>query len=86
LFWCRTKRTDQSRLFQKVATDQFGHYLLRGIVPGDYKIFSWDEVEDGAWEDPDFLRTSEDRGQMISVEEGDTKTAAIVIIGTKVSE
>ncbi len=77
---------DQSRLFQKVATDQFGHYLLRGIVPGDYKIFSWDEVEDGAWEDPDFLRTSEDRGQMISVEEGDTKTAAIVIIGTKVSE
>ena len=55
-------------------------------MPGDYKIFSWDEVEDGAWEDPDFLRTSEDRGQMISVEEGDTKTAAIVIIGTKVSE
>jgi len=77
---------DQSRLFQKAATDQFGHYLLRGVVPGDYKIFSWDEVEDGAWEDPDFLRTFEDRGQKISVEEGDAKTADIVTIRTKVSQ
>ena len=79
-------RRDQSRLFQKAATDQLGHYLLKGIVPGDYKIFSWDEVEDGAWEDPDFLRTFEDRGQKVSVEEGDTKTLDIVTIRTKVSE
>jgi hypothetical protein len=77
---------DQPRLFQKAATDQFGHYLLRGIVPGDYKIFSWDEVEDGAWEDPDFLRTFEGRGQKISVEEADTKTMDIVTIRTRVSE
>jgi len=76
---------DQSRLFQKAAPDQFGHYLLRGIAPGDYKVFSWDEVEDGAWEDPDFLRTFEDRGQKVSVEEGDTKTLDIVTIG-KASE
>ena len=76
---------DQSRLFQKAAPDQFGHYLLRGIAPGDYKVFSWDEVEDGAWEDPDFLRTFEDRGQKVSLEEGDTKTLDIVTIG-KASE
>jgi hypothetical protein len=77
---------DQSGLYQRAATDRFGHYLLRGIVPGDYKIFSWDEVEDGAWEDPDFLRAFEDRGQKISVEEGDTKTLDIVTIRTKASE
>jgi len=77
---------DQSRLFQKAATDQFGHYLLRGIVPGDYKIFSWNEVEDGAWEDPDFLRTFEDRSQKISVQDADTKTVDIVTIRTKVAE
>ncbi len=55
-------------------------------MAGDYKIFSWDEVEDGAWEDPDFLRAFEDRGQKISVEEGDTKTLDIVTIRTKASE
>jgi len=79
-------RRDQSRLFQKAATDQYGHYLLRGIAPGDYKIFCWDDVEDGAWEDPDFLRASEDRGQKISVQEGDAKISDIVAIRTKGSE
>src|SRR5439155_436723 len=69
-----------------VLRDVFdGTYRLRGIAPGDYKVFSWDEVEDGAWEDPDFLRTFEDRGQKVSVEEGDTKTLDIVTIG-KASE
>ncbi len=55
-------------------------------MPGDYKIFSWDEVEDGAWEDPDFLRTFEDRSQRISVQDADTKTVDIVTIRTKVAE
>jgi protocatechuate 3,4-dioxygenase beta subunit len=77
---------DQSRLYQKTATDQYGHYLLRGIAPGDYKLFCWDDVEDGAWEDPDFLRAFEDRGQKISVNEGDGSTADILVIRTKSSE
>jgi len=77
---------DQSRLYQKAATDQYGRYLLRGIAPGDYKIFAWEKVEDGAWEDPDFLTTFEDRGQKISVQEADAKTIDIVGIRTKSPE
>jgi len=76
-------RRDQSHLYRKVATDQFGHYLLRGIAPGEYKLFCWDEVEDGAWEDPDFLRAYEDRGQKISVENLDAKNADVRAIRTK---
>jgi len=79
-------RRDQSRLYQRVATDQYGHYLLRGIAPGDYKIFCWDEVEDGAWEDPDFLKTYEDRGQKVSLAEADAQTVDVVAIRTKGSE
>ncbi len=79
-------RRDQSHLYRKVATDQFGHYFLRGIAPGEYKLFCWDEVEDGAWEDPDFLRAYEDRGQKISVENLDAKNADVLAIRTKSSE
>lgn len=79
-------RRDQSRLYQKVATDQYGHYLLRGIAPGDYKIFCWDQVEAGAWEDPEFLKAYEDRGQKISVQDGDVKTQDVIAIKTKNSE
>ena len=79
-------RRDQTRLYRKVATDQYGHYLLRGIAPGDYKIFCWDEVEDGAWEDPDFLKAFEERGHKVSVEDADAKTVDVVAIRTKSPE
>jgi Carboxypeptidase regulatory-like domain len=76
----------QDRLSQKVATDQYGHFLLRGIPPGRYKVFCWDEVEDGAWEDPDFLKAFENQGQEVSLKEAAFKTVDIVVIETKSSQ
>lgn len=75
----------QDRLSQKVATDQYGHFLLRGLPPGEYKLFCWDEVEDGAWEDPDFLKAFENQGQKVSLREADSKTVDIVVIEAKSS-
>jgi Carboxypeptidase regulatory-like domain len=76
----------QSRLYKHATTDQFGHFDLRGIAPGDYKLFSWEEVEDGAWEDPDFLKPFEEKGEKVSLQEGDVKTVDIVAIKTKSSQ
>jgi len=28
------------------------HFELRGIAPGDYKLFSWEQVESQAWKTP----------------------------------
>ena len=73
----------QDRLSQKVATDQYGHFLLRGIPPGEYQLFCWDEVEDGAWEDPDFLKAFENQAQKVSLKEADSQTVDVVVIETK---
>ena len=73
----------QDGLSQKVATDQYGHFVLRGIPPGEYQLFCWDEVEDGAWEDPDFLKAFEHQGRKVSLKEADSQTADIVVIETK---
>lgn len=77
---------DESRLYQKTTTDQYGQYLLRGIAPGDYKIFCWDEVEDRAWEDPEFLKAFESQGQKVALEEAVTKTVDVMAVKTKSSE
>jgi hypothetical protein len=45
-------RRTQYTLFKEQTTDQYGHCELRGIAPGDYKLFSWEEAESGAWEIP----------------------------------
>jgi protocatechuate 3,4-dioxygenase beta subunit len=79
-------RRNQSSLFKEQTTDQYGHFELRGIAPGDYKLFSWEEVESGAWEDPEFLKPFEVKGEKISLQEGDQKTLNLTAIRTKASE
>src|SRR6266404_3392784 len=64
----------QYTLFKEQTTDQYGHFEVRGIAPGDYKLFSWEEAESGAWEDPEFLKPFEAKGEKITLQEGDQKT------------
>jgi hypothetical protein len=73
-------------LYKTARTDQHGQFLLHGIAPGDYKLFSWDEVEDGAWEDPEFLKPFEDKSEKVTVQEGDSNSVSIVTIKTAGTE
>lgn len=66
--------------FKQTVTDQYGRYSIRGIAPGDYKLFSWEQVEPNAWEDPDFLKPFEPKGQSLSLQEGDGKSLELLAI------
>ncbi|MGA2427277.1 MAG: hypothetical protein ABSH13_02130 [Candidatus Acidiferrum sp.] len=59
---------------------------MKGIAPGDYQLFSWDQVEDGAWEDADFLKPFEEKGEKVTVEEGDSKALNLTTIKTASTE
>jgi hypothetical protein len=74
------------RLYKSAATDQYGRFELHGIAPGDYKLFSWEEAESGAWEDPEFLKPFEQKGEKISLQDGDQKTLSLTAIRTKTVE
>lgn len=74
------------RLYKAGVTDQYGHFELRGIPPGDYKLFSWEEAESGSWEDPEFLSPFEEKGEKITLEQGDNKTQNLTAIRTKSPE
>jgi hypothetical protein len=60
-----------------------GHFDLRGLAPGKYKLFSWDGVEQGEWEDTDFLKDSEEKGVTIDLNGSDTKAIAMKLIQLK---
>jgi len=77
---------DDNWLYDSTNTDQNGRFELHGIVPGEYKLFSWDEVEEGAWEDPDFLKPFEEKGEKVSIQEGDAKSIDLVTIKTASAE
>jgi hypothetical protein len=49
-----------------------GRFQFDRVPPGDYKVFAWQEVEAGAWHDPEFMRTYENLGTPVRVSEGET--------------
>ncbi len=71
---------NEFHLFKQTNTDPYGRFDMRGIAPGDYKLFSWEQVEQGAWEDPDFLKPFEAKGQSISLQENEGKSIELVAI------
>lgn len=67
-------------------TDQHGHFDIRGLAPGKYKVFSWESVENQAWEDPDFLKEYEDKGKEIQVVDGDQESLELKSLPPKDSQ
>jgi hypothetical protein len=70
------KRRD---LFKKVSTDQRGHFILRGMRPGEYTILALDEFDED-YRDPDVVKPFEDRGQTVHLEKDQRKLLALKLV------
>lgn len=64
--------SSHSALYKRSVADQSGRFLIKGIVPGDYKIVALLGVERGSAMDPEFLQQFEDRAESIHLQEGST--------------
>jgi protocatechuate 3,4-dioxygenase beta subunit len=54
-------------------TDQQGHFTIRGVPPGSYTLYAWQDLEDEIYRDPDFLKSQEANGTAHKVEEGSSQ-------------
>lgn len=76
-------RRTQFRLYMDATADQHGQFVLRGIAPGAYKLFSWKEVEDHGWEEPEFLASFESQGTRVIAEENGHIAIRLKLIPTQ---
>ena len=67
-------------LYRTARSDQNGRFTLRGIPPGDYKIFAWESLEPFAYYDPEVLRAFEAKGKLVHVTESSTQMVEVRII------
>jgi protocatechuate 3,4-dioxygenase beta subunit len=72
----RRRRTD---LYETASTDARGRFEMQGLTPGDYRIFAWEDVEAGAWFDPEFMRAYENRGSRVRIDEGREASVQLVL-------
>ena len=62
------------------TSDCRGQFTLATVPPGSYKLFAWEDIPQGAYQYPDFIRRYEDRGQSVSVNPNGTITANAKLI------
>jgi protocatechuate 3,4-dioxygenase beta subunit len=59
----------------KVATsDQNGYYAITDIAPGEYNLFTFDEVEPNAWENAHFLKPYVNKSKTLHIESDSNQT------------
>jgi hypothetical protein len=73
-------RRDQFELFFIAMTDRNGRFSFSDIPPGDYKLFVWETVEWSAYRNAEFLKSSEEQGRSLHIEEFTRETLEIPII------
>jgi hypothetical protein len=73
-------RRDVALYYKTAISDQNGQFTMRGIAPGDYQVFAWDEVESGAWRDPAFLKKFESKGKSVSIKRSGQESVPLVLL------
>jgi hypothetical protein len=76
-------RRGRSDTYFNTTTGQTGEFTFNNVPPGRYKLFAWEEVPQGAYQYPDFLREYEDQGQAITVNGNGAVTADVRLIPAK---
>jgi hypothetical protein len=66
--------------YRKTVADQTGRFSLRGLRPGDYTVFAWENVEGEAFYNPEFLKLYEGRGSAMHVSEAERKSLQLEAI------
>jgi protocatechuate 3,4-dioxygenase beta subunit len=67
-------------LYKSAVTDASGAFKIQAIPPGDYRVFAWEDVADGAWQDADVLRNVEARGKPVRITQGGQTAVELVAI------
>jgi len=65
---------------EKVATDQHGHFTMRGLRPGEYTLFARETLEGDDYFDPEYLKKYPGRETAIRLDKGGRQNTSLKLI------
>jgi hypothetical protein len=66
-----------SRYLQAARPSSDGRFSIRGLPPGAYRVIVRDFIEQGQWEDRQFLESVRDEGVRVVLAEGGAETVTL---------
>lgn len=73
------KWMENSRFVRSARPDQEGRYQMKGLPPGEYLAVAVDYVQDGMWNDPEYLDAIRRHAQRFTLGESDARTVGLKI-------
>ena len=67
-------------LIQNVRTNAEGRFRFEHVPPGDYSVYSWEDIEPTAWMNSDFMKDFENRGRPVHIDAGVRQTISVEVI------
>lgn len=64
--------------YRNATVDNSGTFQFRGLPPGQYNVYAWEDVESGAWFNAAFLRNYESSRRSVRVNDAQAQTVDIV--------
>jgi hypothetical protein len=64
------ERRQNSWLYKTIRVDASGEFRLSGVAPGEYKLFAWENLPNGAYRNAAFLAKHESRGLSVNLVPG----------------
>jgi hypothetical protein len=78
-------KEERNDLYRMTTADQNGQFTMQGIPPGEYKLIAWEDVDPGAYMDPEFLKPHESRAQRITVQANSPQQVSLTQIPAEAS-
>jgi hypothetical protein len=73
-------RRHRREQYRAATSGEDGQAILRGIPPGSYRLFAWEELEANAYLNSDYLRNYEDLGVPVNIASGDNPPVSARLI------
>jgi hypothetical protein len=74
------KWSEDSRFVRAVRPDQQGQYQVKGLPAGEYLAAALDYVQNGMWNDPEYLESIRRYAQKLTLQEGESRVVSLKLV------
>jgi len=75
-------KDDASRKWEN-NTDENGSFTFKGLKPGDYRVYAWEDIEWGMTNDPAFLKKWDSRAADVKIDPSGKQTVQIKVVSAE---